>query len=234
MSRSEYAALIRDTIAYLKELPSTLLVSREEWQSPVHRQVKTITPTSFDKQTIASPKMEKKERLVPQASPISQPRLKAEPPEQTHIKPALQKLGVRLSDEIPDDAAATRAMLAYKECVGTVDVILFASDTDPHTLEFVKNLSRSIDQKLCPIKVLRPDRWEKEDSWDLFFSKNHVKLFLATAGFVQLKKGMVHYKRAGDGTFLHHTPLILLSPSETYGPKEKILLWNQLCAVLKT
>jgi hypothetical protein len=247
---SEYSALISDTIAYLKELPSPLLVSKEEWQVPVHPRAKTAAPAPFHKEVIlpktsmpkTEPKMEpktepktelraeKKETPhLPQQAPQHRPK-----PEQGPIKLFLQNVGVRLSDKIPDDAAATRMMLSYKEHVGTVDVILFACDTDPHTLELVKNLSRSIDQKLRPIKVLRPDRWEREERWDVFFSKNPVKLFIATAGFTQLKKGMAHYKRVGDATFLHDTPLILLLPSEAYAPQEKILLWNQLCAALKT
>src|SRR5690349_15265174 len=229
---SEYAALIDDTITYLKDISSPLLVSKEEWQRPFVPQAKTESPAPLSKEVIlpkklplktslpiSSSQVQQQERVQEKSSvePATQKKEQNRPKtDNAEIKPFLQRLSMALSDNIPDDAAATRMMSSYKEHVGPVDVILFACDHDAETMELIKNLSRSIDQKLAKIKVLRADRLEKEERWDLFFSKNPIKLFIATVGFTQLKKGMVHYKQSGDALFLHDTPLILLLPPGSY------------------
>jgi hypothetical protein len=129
-------------------------------------------------------------------------------------------------------------MQAYKEYLGDVDVIIFACDADPDTLSLIKNLSKSIDQKLGLVKVLRADRFEREELWDLFLSKNPVKLIIASSGFMQLKNAMAYYTRGAEDSplsFLSGIPLVVLLPCASYAdsPKEKLLLWNQLCAQLK-
>lgn len=153
------------------------------------------------------------------------------------IKSFLQRCSVPLAACIPDDAEAVRAMSAYKEYIGNADVVIFACDADTDTLDLIKNLSKSIDQKLAPVKVLRSDRLEAKQRWDLFIAKNPVKLYIASSGFSQLKNAM-HYYTHRDGLahgLFNGIPLIILSPCASYmqSPKEKLILWNQICTLLK-
>jgi hypothetical protein len=159
----------------------------------------------------------------------------SKPKDDGAIKNFLQRISFALSERIPDDAAATRKMHAYKEYLGTVDVILFLCDEDPDTLALMKNLSKSIDQKLGPARMLRPDRLEREGRWDLFLSKNRVKLFIASCGFAQCTQAMTHFRQTGSAMTLSGIPLIVLQSAAAYlqAPKEKMVVWNQLCALLK-
>lgn len=154
---------------------------------------------------------------------------KPKPQDDAKIRQFLERTAIQCSDRIPDDSSATKQMLSYKEYLGEVDVVLFACDTDPDTLTLIKNLSKSIDQKLGSIKILRPDRLESENRWKQFTEQNPLKLIIASAGFVHLKHAMSHY----TPPFLNKIPLVLLLPSTSYTPQEKSLLWKHLCSLLK-
>ncbi len=257
----EYAALINDTIAHLKETSLSLLSTREEWEALGKIKIQSPPPAPLPPRTQPKPSSSPSAKPAP-ARVVSQPEQltkdpliekkvekKAERPahhnvqhsakkDDSKIKSFLHRVSFPLSESIPDDAAATRVMKAYKEYVGDVDVIIFACDADPDTLSLIKNLSKSIDQKLGPVKVLRADRFEREELWDLFLSKNPVKLIIASSGFTQLKNAMAYYTRGLEDSplsFLRGIPLIVLLPCASYAhsPKEKLLLWDQLCAQLK-
>jgi hypothetical protein len=120
------------------------------------------------------------------------------------IKESLQRIapGLTLSDQIPDDAAAKRAK-----------VIILACDDDPATLDLLKKLARSIDQKLGgPVKILSAKRLDD-------VKKSGCKLLIASAGFNAEKSEI---------------PLIVLAPPRFYdeAPHEKGMLWKRICASL--
>lgn len=200
----------------------------------------TPTPPIHQSEVINKPVKELPIEKIPDRSPPSHqsPLKKDDAKIRTNdIKNFLQRHSIHLSEHIPDDAQAVRIMSAYKEYIGNVDVVIFACDADAETLLLIKNLSKSIDQKLAPIKILRPDRLEREQRWGLFIAKNPIKLIIATSEFSKLKAAMRHYTHSDDKSygFLEGIPLIILSSCAVYteSPKEKSILWNQICTLLK-
>ena len=256
MTHPEYSTLIRDTIAYLKESPAFVFSTKEEWEAlqelkaqlpPVRRAVATMPPAPVAeapiRMRISSPNETSPDRILEKKAPLAQEKSPCPIPSSSScsgikIKSFLQRSSVPLTEHIPDDSAVTKEISAYKEYIGAVDVVIFACDAEPDTLSLIKNLSKSIDQKLGPVKVLRSDRWEKEGRWDAFLTKNPIKLVIASSGFSQLKGAMSHYVSpdGGSSSFLKTIPLIILSPCAVYSqsPKEKLILWNQICSILKS
>ena len=251
-THSDYITLIRDSIATLKEDPTCIFSTKEEWEVLRELKVeKSVKPVLKIKPTVSvgqapvrmRPSLVSQEIHAPIIDRPSENVCEKKIPQQnvqkedTNIKNFLQNASVALTEHIPDDSHATKEMSAYKEYMGVLDVIIFACDADPDTLLLLKNLSKSIDQKLGPVKVLRADKWEKEEQWDAFLTKNPIKLLIASSGISQLKGAMRHYisPNGGLSSFLKNIPLIILSPSAVYtqSPKDKLILWNQICAILK-
>lgn len=266
---SDYAALIRDAIAYLKESSSPVFGTKEEWEALHAFKNRLLAKPAFEKKgddfaespvpctstyPIFRPSQSLDKKPIPTKEPVvekKQLHLQEMPAQQQSlskkkedsktnnlgIKSFLQHCSVSLATHIPDDAQAVRTISAHKEYIENVDVVIFACDADSDTLALIKNLSKSIDQKLAPVKILRSDRLESEQRWDLFMAKNPIKLCIASSGFSRLKNAMRYYTHK-DGcahSLFNDVPLIILSPCTSYmqSPKEKSILWNQICALLK-
>lgn len=247
---ADYSALVRETVVYLKEISPPLLSTKEEWEAlqgksnappPAAKKIDFPAIPSFSpvQRTVVPPPQKAKEQapvletIVPrhsEKSPLASPSK-----DDSKIKHFLQRHSVPLRETTLDDAEATRVLFAFKEYLGPVDVIVFACDADPDTLSMIKNLSKSIDQKLGSAKMLKPDRIEQQQRWDLFLAKNRVKLLIASSGFSQLKTAMSHYTLIDGTAKLGGIPFIQLSPYALYAhsPQEKTALWNQICAILK-
>ncbi|HEY2810863.1 MAG TPA: hypothetical protein VGJ00_05700 [Rhabdochlamydiaceae bacterium] len=209
-THEEYISLIKDTLAHLKEAaPDSSLAQKEEWEA--------FTPPP-----------------PPSSSRASSPQPTKPDPK---TAPFLKNFPLSLNEAIPDDKAATRIMNAWEEYIGAIDVVVIACEKDEETLSLIKNLSKSIDQKLAKAKILSADRLEKEERWDLFLAKNNPKLILATAGFSHLKNALRYctFKPVTSERLFGAYPLIILAPAAVYAqtPKEKITLWNQICSLLK-
>ncbi len=205
-------ALIRDTLQHLKDplqARQTLLASAEE---TVFFSVKKEKP------------MEKKQDPPKPAPPAPQ------------IKQILQKAipGVKIVEQVPDDSEAKRIAESWKEKVNDAETVLLLCETDADTVEFSKGLAKAIDQHLAKIKILAADRLEKEKRWDVFLSKNSLRLIIATEGVQKLPELMRFYKQNNSQLFLDKTPLLVLSPSSIYKLIEhKAQLWKTLCQMLK-
>ena len=151
---------------------------------------------------------------------------------ETQIKKMLQRIApmIQLTDQIPDDAKAKRVSNAWKERIPDAEVVLFACDSENHTLDLLKALAKAIDQHLAKPKILMAEKFEKEKRWDLFLEKTPLRLIIATAGIEKFPDLMRFYK----GSTLNETPLLVLSPASVYKSLEqKALLWKTLCQMLK-
>jgi hypothetical protein len=252
----DYLTLIHNAIEQLKESSSPLLATREEWEalaSIAHLRPETAsalaTPELNMLQPAPSPKNAQIKRAASETKPTSSETEQAPLPppakqqannvekESSHIGRFLKGASFILSEQIPDDKAATRTMLAWQECIGNVEGVILCCDPDAETLAMIKNLCKSIDQKLAKAKILSAERLEQEQRWDLFLAKNPLKCIIATAGFAHLKDAMRYYKHIPSNSthFFGTVPLIILSPPSIYAqsPHEKISVWNQICYLLK-
>ncbi len=83
-------------------------------------------------------------------------------------------------------------------------VILLTSDED---LPFLKNLARAIQDRICPVKILRENTTQDLSSFTLILSQKKIEL--------------------------NH---VLLKRAEEYekSPEEKKKLWGQICQLLKS
>jgi hypothetical protein len=210
-------ALIRDTVQHLKDplqTRQTLLATAEE--------------TVFFSLKKEKPMEKKQDPPKPTLSPVT-------PPNST-MKQILQKAipGVKIVEQVPDDSEAKRIAESWKEKVNDAETVLLLCETDADTVEFSKGLAKAIDQHLAKIKILAADRLEKEKRWDVFLSKNSLRLIIATEGVQKLPELMRFYKQNNSQLFLDKTPFLVLSSSSIYKSIEhKAKLWKTLCQMLK-
>ena len=141
---------------------------------------------------------------------------------------------MQLKETIPQDTEATHALSAWKQ---ELKVLLLACDEDAETLSLLKNLSKSLLKEHAHVKIIVAEKIERENRWELFLTEQHAKLFIASAGFARFAEAKIfHTQDASQKCFFKKTPFILLSSPELYAknPKEKILLWKQICRLLNT
>ncbi len=173
---------------------------------------------------------------------VVQVQVEAPPPPKAEaksdpIKALLQKVApsMKLVEEVPDDAEAKKIATGWKEKIADAEVILLACETDPETLDLLKNLAKAIDTHLGKTKILPAERLEKEKRWDLFLQKNTFRLVLASDGVKKLPELMQFYRAlpAQGLHFLDKTPLFVLAPAATYKAiEQKAALWKTLCQIL--
>ncbi len=233
---NDYLNLVRATISSIKELKSSVFSTQEEWQA-LHCIEPNVAPAPVQDMIVKSaPKQPKKEVPEPQMK-LPAPTPPSEAP--SAVKSSLLRLNPTLHhvDQIPDDAQAKRILNGWREYLGETQIVVLSADTDPATLELLKNLAKAIDQKLGKVKAFSVDRLEREKRWDLFLKKNNLKLIVASEGFNRLKDVKHHLKSfpANSTEFLGDVPLIVLSPASYYmeNPKEKSVLWGQICQILQ-
>ncbi len=256
----DYLELVRHAKDLLKEGSIDYFSTKEEWES-LHKtsllqpkaKNKDAAFNGADKQTPSMTYNKRKE--PPSQIPVEEqiPDLPAAPKQHLPIKKTLFQgnentkditdvlrriaPGFPLAEHIPDDARAKKVASAWQEALGDADVALLACDVDAQTVELLRNLARSINQKLAKVKVISVERLEREKRWDLFLEKNAFELIIASSGLNNLKEAMSYFKSlpASSEQFLKDTPLILLSPPILYSesPKEKTLLWKRICQILK-
>ncbi len=209
--------LIRDTVQHLKDPLQTrqpLLASAEE-----------MVFFSLKKE---KPMEKKQDHPKPVPPPAPQPH--------SPMKQILQKAvpGVKIVELVPDDSEAKRIAESWKEKVNDAETVLLLCETDAETVEFSKGLAKAIDQHLAKIKILAAERLEKENRWDVFLSKNSLRLIIATDGVQKFPELMRFYKQNNSQLFLDKTPLLILSSSSIYKSIEhKAQLWKTLCQMLK-
>jgi hypothetical protein len=173
--------------------------------------------------------------ISPPAAPA--PKKAAESDSSDQIRKTLQMIapGIRLTEEVPDDGEAKKIAGAYRDTIPDTEVVLLACLQDVDTLEFLKTLSKAVDQHLGKAKILSAEKIEQENRWDLFLQKNTFKLIIASEGMQQLPWLMQFYRSLpGTHPFLDKTPLLPLSSSVLYKSIEhKALLWKTLCQMLR-
>ena len=238
-SDPRYSDLVRDTLSYMKELKEPVFSTPEEWQS-LHS-VKKTAPTPLPPSTFVKPApMPIKRQILAPPPETPTASVPSPAPEQTsQIKSAIQRLIPSLHhiEHIPEDSVAKRVMSGWREYLSEAEIVVLAADTDPATLELLKNLAKAIDQKLGKVKAFSVERLEREKRWDLFLEKNTLKLIIASEGFSRLKDAMSYVKAlpASSTALLGNVPLIILSPTVLYteAPKAKSLLWGQISQILQ-
>jgi len=235
----EYAKLLRDTLAYLKEQKTPCFASKEEAlllqiektaTRPFHAREPIIKPPSRPKPAAITTALQKKESTPP---PAEKQQIKQVPPP-SKIRSILQQIApsLLLKEAPPEDREATQRAHAYKE--GGM-ILLLACDTDEETLTLLKNLSKSLRQQLAPVKIIAAEKIESEKRWELFLTESHARLLIASHGLTRFAEAKSFYTQdASNHCFLKKTPLILLETPPFYAnnPKEKILLWKRLCRFL--
>lgn len=148
------------------------------------------------------------------------------------IRSVLQKIApnMKLHDTILDDLKAQKAAKAWSE---QIKVIIITGPTSDEELLFLKDLARSIHDRLSATKLISGAKLEKEKGWESFFKKNSLKLIILTQAAQQYIELMLCYKREKNQPFLANTALIVLETLEIYTqPDQKIALWKSLCQIL--
>lgn len=214
--QKELLELIQQTTSLLKsDLCAVLPASKEVYtyfipsKNPIVLEVKKTEPktTSIEK-------------------PIKQIPSSRWPP----IRLKLQKIAphMKLLDTIPDDLQAQKMANAWCK---QIEVVIIAGLASNEELLFLKDLARTIQDRLTTVKLISGAKLEKEKSWKSFFEKSTFKMLIIAQPAQKYTELMLCYQK--EKNQLASIPVIILHPIEIYKqPDQKTALWKSLCQIV--
>lgn len=216
--KKSFSALLRDTVALLKEEKrTTLLLSK-----PIHTAPKHSSP-EFSFVNVPVPLPVPDLSPLPPPSPPPAPKKPSFTPNLSHHFPELAHV-----DRPPDDANARENSALWKKSKIGASVIIFSFGKKEEELLYLKNLAKAIHTRLKPTKILDGNALEKEKRWETLFLVNSFDLILVPEhGFLQSAelKNLVQ-----EPSFSSKTALLLLTPALM---QEKAALWKKICQILQ-
>lgn len=175
--------------------------------------------------------------IIPEKAPkpISAPtpiRQTQHPIRQTllRIEPTLT-----LFDHPPPDTQAQHMASGWKEWMPGIQIVILMLHKTPSETVWMQALARAMQNKWGGVKILHALRLEQEKRWDLFFSKNELRLILLSAGSLDPYPELLKYYKSIPAqaiALLNEIPTLHLHPPSTYTPEEKRLLWQKIDALL--
>lgn len=149
----------------------------------------------------------------------------------THIKEISP--GYIILDNIPSDKKAKDISQAWNLKKRAAEITILSFRESPQQLLFLRNLALALDIILLPTKIISAIDIEEENRWNLFFSKEDLKLIIACDySILGLPNLVKHYKEipAHRQHFLSDIPLFMLPDLSLYlkDPMLKKSLWASL------
>jgi len=254
--QNEYRQLIRDTLHFLQN------------QLPYRPASKPLDASSQKSGSLKSePLPARKEKantnLIPPVSAPAALRMQEEsspPPKVTAAKPPLLQPSKQdlvqepmeelrlliektsphylLHRDVPSDAAAERNAEKWKENIGTIQVALLSFGEQGASLQFLQNLTKAIDNSLCPALLIDGERFEREERWKMLLEEKELKWIIAPSRSLGKSPILTHYYReipAKQERLLADIPLFFLLPIQEYLKESSLkrTLWETLCRMLQ-
>lgn len=146
------------------------------------------------------------------------------------IRSTLQQIAphMKLLDIIPSDLQAQHVANAWSK---KIEAMIIAGPASHEELLFLKDLARTIQDRLTSVKLISGTKLEKEKSWKSFFNKSSFKILIIACAAQKYTELMLCYQK--EKNQLASIPVILLRPMEMYKqPDQKTALWESLCQIV--
>jgi hypothetical protein len=219
--QEELLELIQQTIGLLKSDSRIKLPSSKEVYTYF---IPPKKPVNLEQK---KPQIElKKSVSVKKEKPIEEMSF----PRWPSIRLKLQKIVpmMKLLDTIPDDFRAQQIANAWRK---QTEIFILAGPALNEELIFLKNLARSIHDRLTTVKLISGAKLEQEKLWKSFFEKNVCKLLIIAHSAQKYTELMSYYQQGKNR--LASIPIIILQPLEVYKqPDQKAALWESLCQIV--
>lgn len=223
--------LIQDTIDFLKEVARTkptILATREEvnYFAPVIPKKKVVAPPPPPPPTFV-PK-------TPEPVVVKQPTPALPPKKNTHetrlmVEKTFPDMVLR---ETPlEDSHARKMSRLWEETYLNAQIVVIAFGEVGPGLEFLKNVTKAIDELIAPAQLIEGSMLEREKSWELLLNSPALRNILCSPWNAWKTTTLAtHYRQNGatQEQFLGKHPLFLMEPSVNYlkHPERKRILWQ--------
>ncbi len=225
-------SLLQDTIDFLKEVARTqptILATREDvdYFAPVMPKKKVaVAPPPPPPPTFVQKKPEPVEVKPP--APVTPPK-KNTFDTRLMVEKTFPDMVLR---ETPlEDSHARKKSRLWEETYLNAQIVVIAFGEVGPGLEFLRNVTKAIDQLIAPAQLIEGTLLEREKSWELLLNSPALKNILCSPWNAWKSTSLATLYRQNGTTqeqFLGKHPLILLESSVSYlkNPEKKRSLWQ--------
>lgn len=138
-----------------------------------------------------------------------------------------------------EDSHARKMSRLWEETYLNAQIIVIAFGEVGPGLEFLKNVTKAIDQLIAPAQLVEGSMLEREKTWELLLNSPALKNILCSPWNAWKSTTLATQYRQNGATqeqFLGKHPLILLEPSVAYlkNPEKKRSLWQLIHSQLSS
>lgn len=197
--------------------------------------LRTVFPASKEVYTYFTPSkksivLEAKKTGAKEATPVQNQSEQTSSPQGPTLRSTLEKIAphMKLLDIIPNDFQAQKVANAWSK---QTEVVIIAGPASNEELLFLKDLARTIQDRLTTVKMISGAKLEKEKSWKSFFEKSTFKMLIIACPAQKYTALMLCYQK--EEKRLASIPVVILYPMEVYKqPDQKTALWESLCQIV--
>ncbi len=161
--------------------------------------------------------------------------LKQRPPEETVLRNLITDIAPSFTlreEPLPDTEAKQKP-----QRIGAEIALIYFGD-DPKEIEFLKNLTKAISDKIRSAEIIDAHKIENEKGWKSFLEGPELKWIVAPKRGLRKSTELAQYYKELPATkerFLGLIPIFFIEPISEYfkNPGLKKTLWEELCKTLK-